>query len=337
MTNLTGKYYNGVTPIGIPGEITLDKFKVIFTDGETSEQYLVSDITVSPRIGSAPRFINLPNGSQFECDDHAALDLLPQESPTEDAVAWLEIKWPVALASVIVVFCLLVTGYFFGLPAAAKPIAEHIPLESEQSLGKYVIDWLDDNNFFKHSNLEYEIQDELTAGFERLNSNLPFQKYYTLEFRSGSMGPNAFALPGGIIILTDEMVNISKSNEEIFAVLAHEIGHTEKRHAMRSMLQGSIVAIAVASVTGDATSLNAGVTGLPMLLARTRYSREFETEADDFCFKLLKQNGYSPNAFASLMERVAKKNGEKKNSFAYISTHPSTYERIQRARDAAGK
>jgi predicted Zn-dependent protease len=143
-------------------------------------------------------------------------------------------------------------------------------------------------------------------------------------------------LPGGTIIITDEMIKTAETIEEVLAVLAHEIGHVEFRHTMRNVLQGSVVAVAVATITSDAATLSGAVTGLPLIIMNTKYSREFETEADNFGFNLLRQKGHSPAAFASIMERIARSDGPK-DRFAFLSTHPLTDERIARARNAAGK
>jgi len=150
-------------------------------------------------------------------------------------------------------------------------------------------------------------------------------------------GPNALALPGGIIVITDDMVKAAEATEEVLAVLAHEIGHVELRHTMRSVLQNSVVAAAAAAVTSDAASLSVAVASLPLLVAQTKYSRKFEAAADEYAFSLLKQKGYSPTAFASLMERLAKKYEKETGPFAYVSTHPVTAERVQRARNAAAE
>ena len=193
MTNLSGTYYNGLRPIGLHAEMKIDNMGVVLTAGNIFERYSIYDVIVSPRIGSAPRFINLPNGSQFECKNHDILDTLPQESPTEGPVAWLEKRWPIAFVSVIMVFFLLALGYFFGLPAAAKHIVERIPIETEQSLGINAVAWLDKNGFLKPTNLGNNTQNEIIDGFKKLCKDLPFQKYYSLSFRSGILGPNALA------------------------------------------------------------------------------------------------------------------------------------------------
>jgi len=97
-------------------------------------------------------------------------------------------------------------------------------------------------------------------------------------------------------------------------------------------LRGKVKMVGIA-----AASLSVAVASLPTLLAQTKYSRGFEAAADEYAFRLLKQKGYSPAAFASLMERLAKKHEKDTGAFAYTSTHPVTAERVQHARDAAAK
>jgi predicted Zn-dependent protease len=334
---LEGHYFDGLQPIAVPAKMDFtDDGEAILTAGTVSERYTTGQLKVSPRIGSTDRFINLPNGGQFTCPDSAFLDSLPQESRSEGPVAWLEERWGVALASVVVVLCSLLAAYFFGLPAAAERVAAHIPMETEQALGGQVLTWLDANGWLKPTTLDSETQKAITAGFDRLRRELPLKKYYHLKFRSSvTFGANAFALPGGTIVITDAMAKTAGSPEEVLAVLAHEIGHVELRHTMRSLLQNSAVAIAVAAVTADAATLSAAIAGLPLLVAQRKYSREFEVAADEYAFRLLKQKGHSPAAFASLMERLAKKEGGGRSGFAYLSTHPVTEERVRRARNAA--
>jgi predicted Zn-dependent protease len=103
---------------------------------------------------------------------------------------------------------------------------------------------------------------------------------------------------------------------------------------MRQILQSSFVALAAATITADAASLSVAVTGLPLILAKTKYSRDFETEADEFAFDLLKRHDISPEAFATLMERLDKESKAMKR-LSFISTHPITHERIQRARESS--
>ncbi len=336
MITLEGQSFDGCQPIAVPATLVFTGQEAILTIGPTSETYHIGQLKVSPRIGRADRFISLPNGKQFKCADQVFPDSLPEESQSEGLVAWLEERWGVALVAVVIIFSSLVAGYFYGLPAAAELVAARIPIVTEQSLGQQTLVWLDNNKWLKPTGLDMDKQKSILTGFYELCSDLPLKSYYRLEFRnSGFMGPNAFALPGGTIVITDDMIKFTESPDEVMAVLAHEIGHVELRHTIRSVLQNSIVAVAAATVTSDAASLSVAVAGLPALLAQTKYSREFETEADDYTFRLLKQKGCSPAAFASLMDRLAKKYEQEEHIFAFVSTHPVTADRVNRARDSA--
>jgi predicted Zn-dependent protease len=159
---------------------------------------------------------------------------------------------------------------------------------------------------------------------------------YQLELRdAATIGPNAFALPGGIIVVTDQLVDETESINEVLAILAHEIGHTELRHPLRSVLHGSLTAIIAATITADAGSLSAAVTSLPFILLQTKYSREMESAADEFAFRLLRQHDLSPELFAKALERLSKGSSAEEHAFSFLSTHPVTAERIERARAAA--
>src|SRR5690606_40050887 len=98
----------------------------------------------------------------------------------------------------------------------------------------------------------------------------------------------AFAMPGGTILLTDELVQLAEALQpqqpqqaltQILGVLAHEVGHVEHRHALRQFVQGTIVAAAVTWYLGDVSSLLAAA---PTALLNTRYTRNFEREADAY-------------------------------------------------------
>jgi len=334
--SLQGYYYDGRHPLRQSAGLEFAAGEATLVWDEEPRRYRTSSVLVSPRIGSADRFIALPDGGQFQCTDDPTLDLLPQHSSTEGAVAWLEQRVGVAVASVVLIVALLAGGYEYGLPAAANHVAAKIPIETEQALGDQALLWLDESNWFQASELDQDTQDRIRREFEGLYADLPFAKHYRLEFReSGYVGANAFALPGGTIVITDGMVNLAESDDEVLAILAHEIGHVELRHVMRHVLQDSAVAVAAATITGDAATLSVAVAGLPSVVAQAEYSRDFETEADDFAFQLLHEHGMSPGAFATVMERIEADCECEPGALDFLSTHPVTGERIERARAAA--
>jgi Zn-dependent protease with chaperone function len=332
-----GLYFDGRRPVGSAATLIFGGQEAALIGAAVAQRYRLRKLRVSPRVGRGDRFISLPDGGQLQCADQPALDRLHQEVPSEGLVAWLEQRWAVALACLVLTLGVLAAGYLYGLPAAAEAVARRIPVASERPLGEQAQAWLEQRGWLTPSHLPATRQAALREGFRKLHRGLPQDAHYRLEFRASRLiGENAFALPGGTILITDEMIRAARSDEEVLAVLAHEIGHVELRHTLRHLLADSVVGVVATTLTGDAASLSVAVAGLPVLLAQAKYSREFETEADDFAFALLKRHGLSPEAFAGLMERLAQ-NGDKagEREMSFLSTHPVTAERVARARAAA--
>lgn len=333
---LEGVLFDGEHPVAEAADLTVTGHSVSVVAKSGLRNYGVRDITLSPRIGEAPRFIGLPDGSQFQCLDRPELDRLEQEQ-TEHLVARLEANLHMVVATIITLVVLVVAGYFKGLPMVAEFAVNRIDLETEAILGERALAQLNDFSMIAPSKLSKKRRQRIHRDFKRLIKGLPAELHYRLEIHNApDIGANAFAFPGGIIIMTDQLVELAEHRHEISAVLAHEIGHVEKRHALRQIVQNSVTAIAITAISGDVSSL--GNAGLVTLLVQTNYSRAFETEADDFAFDLLKQRGISPEHFANIMLRMSGvEKAEDATEGGFLTTHPMTKERIDKARAASVK
>jgi predicted Zn-dependent protease len=332
---IEGVYFDGHKPIGRQITFSISNHEVMVTELDAATKYPLSQIRVSPRIGGAERFISLPDGGQILCLDHTCLNLLLSDSPTETVVTWLERRHCVAVACVLIILASVSAGYHFGLPAAANWAVTKVSMATERSLGEDAFRWLDKRRSFEKSQLDEWRRQCTQLILSKLVKGLKHEACYRLEFRhSEKIGPNAMALPGGIIVVTDEMVWEAGSEDEFAAVLAHEIGHVELQHGLKEVMENSALAVAAGFVTQDASSFTAAVADLPALLARTKYSRNHEIEADDFACNLLKKHCIPPAALASLLERISNDYGEGDSSLSFASTHPVTAERIKRARQA---
>ena len=175
--------------------------------------------------------------------------------------------------------------------------------------------------------------------FATLVGDAPDAEDFAIAFRKlQGGGANAFAVPGGTIIVTDGLVRSLSKSTELAAVIAHEIGHQRRHHVLRSILQSSVVVVIVAFLTGDVSSATGVVLGVPAFLLQNHYSREFENEADTYAFDILKQQNSSPEWFAMALTNLDASGSQTdaEPSFAaYLSTHPATTERIEAARSAA--
>ncbi|GLQ33266.1 M48 family metallopeptidase [Litoribrevibacter albus] len=351
------------------------EFEAVYHDGETSRSELVSvsvseegvvtltsssptsliashvkecrwqELVVQPRIANTPRWIRLPNGAQLETADNDLVDQVQEHFQTgafNRLIHSLEHSWWMILIGVVFTVVFLWGGVHYGLPVAAKYGAEVIPQDVLYPLGDDVQVWMDEN-LFESSQLEPDRQEELKHRFQRILK--PHQNYTLVFLASPKLGANALALPNDHIILTDELVELATSDHQIIAVLAHEIGHLEHRHALRRLLQQAGLASILMVFAGDVSSVSSAVVYLPALLIELGYSREFEYEADQYAIEFLDQQGMDVDYFAQILSRLAEQpmdeseESSKQNHqdddqsnkyFEYLSTHPGVDARIQR-------
>lgn len=250
-------------------------------------------------------------------------------------VTRLERRWQAVVIAVGATVALAALLLFVVLPAMTAPLARLVPpawtrVIDDQSLP--VLDRL----MLQPSALPDDERARIAGDFAALVDGLGLNaSRYRLEFRSGSAGANAFALPGGTVIVTDRMAEIAGA-EELDAVLAHEIGHVERRHGVQQILRKSTLAIILVLVGPDAGTISELAQGLPAVLLDSGYSRAFEREADAFACEALEKLGRDPAALADALQRLADEHPEAAGVPAWVSSHPDTDERIATIRARSG-
>ena len=334
-TTLSVRLFDGVHPLAHRARLGLSSLGAELTLGEARTSYDLSELSVSPRIASAPRFVTLPDGRQLQCPDHPWLDRLPQAEQTEVLAAWLERRWSVALVAVVATLLGLGLFYAFGLARVADWVASRISPAAERRLGERTLRSLDER-MLRTSTLEEREQLAIRERFGNVRGPTRGRVEPELQFRAAPFLPaNAFALPGGVIVVTDQLVAAMSNRDQVVAVLMHELGHAEDRHFLRSLLANSAAAILSGLVTGDVSSVVAG-SGAALLLAQSGYSRKFERQADAFALARLQAAGLSPHLLAAALERLQADRGAGDDDapWSWLSTHPSFSERLSRARAA---
>ena len=305
-------------------------------DGE-SRHFDAGEVEVSDRIGRIPRRLSFPGGAEFETSDNDGIDDLlgAREGLHARIVHGLERRWGVAVASLVGVA--LVTVFFIkvGLPAMAGWAADKLPPESDRLIGAQTLEILD-RSVLAPSTLDAQRQAQLQNVFTRMTAPLNDGHVYQLELRSAQqLGPNALALPSGIIVMTDELVAVSKHDEEIMAVLAHEIGHVRGRHALRHIIQAAGVSMMAVVLLGDLSNVSALASAAPVLI-QAKHSRDFEREADGFARGWLDNAGIPSHRFDDILCRMTgTTRGSKPSPSVFLSTHPDTTERVKCTAEAA--
>lgn len=348
-------YFDGESSLREPVEVEVDGDAVRIRGAGVSRDLAVADLRIQPRLGRLPVRIVLPGGGLLVADAELVSAALPIPKPAGLAHR-LESHLGVVLGSVVGVVVAAWLAYAYGIPWAAREIAYRIPPSLEAEIAVEGLKGLD-TYVFKPTALPEERRRRLEAIFAELASKADGAgRGARLVFRDGNWaGANALAIPGGVVLVTDQLVVLLQDEGRIAAVLAHEIGHLQHRHGSRHILQDSLVGLLSIALLGDATAVaNIAVT-IPTVMVHTSYSRDFEREADQFAYGLMKQTGRSPkllgDALAEL-ERAHEARGseckadgdetEKKSTKrprsslpGYASTHPPTAERIRAAEDAA--
>lgn len=151
--------------------------------------------------------------------------------------------------------------------------------------------------------------------------------------------PNAFALPGGFIFVTQSLIDLCRNNQdEVAFILGHEMAHVIRGHAMDRIVSHSAINIAsrVTSVRGP---LSGWLKRVGVQFLESAYSRDMEREADRLGVRLVVAAGYDPKGGAKLFARLAElhSHGDPINLGKYFSSHPSFEARIQNINRLSGK
>jgi Zn-dependent protease with chaperone function len=343
------QYFDGFSSASIAVELTVESGQLRIEGLGVNKVWAISSLEISEKLGNTPRIIRHPNEGLCEVTDLSALANLLEKSGRRVSVPSrivesLHHSMRGALLSMLLMLGFFGLSYQYGLPVLAKAIAMSLPEASIKVLDAGTLDSLD-RLFLSPSQLPIARQQSIARGFSQLVNDQHAPKYHLVFRRSPEIGPNAFALPSGTIVLLDELVNLSDNDTQLFGVLAHELGHVEKRHGVRTLLQTSIVGLAMTWWLGDISTLLASA---PAALIGAKYSRDMEREADDYGKGLLVNQGLSACEMGRLLEKMeaqiaklsakpkssnktndAQKNTEQANQVLdYLSSHPATPERM---------
>lgn len=328
-----GLYYDGATARARSVRCTVSQGQLHIQGDGVDRTEPIATVTLSDQLGSSPRKLSLPDGASVEAPLSAELALaLGSARGHASWVARLEARWLYAVLALIASMAFIAAGYIWGLPLASKVIAQRLSPNIIDSLGEQTMKALD-GGMVAPSRISTARQQNLKDRLRIMRGQDAALPPHTLLFRDGrGIGANALALPNGNIVVTDQLMALATNDDQVLAVIGHELGHLQQRHALRGLIQGSILAAVAAWYAGDISAL---AVGLPVLLLQTGYSREFEREADRYGANFLLANGLSPALLAEMLERLesAHKGGSGPD---YFSTHPDTAERAAALRRFKG-
>ena len=249
----------------------------------------------------------------------------------------MQTRWRVFALVLALSVAGLFAFYRWGTPWAATQVTRQVPLQWETALTQRALGDLDEG-MLKPSKLPPARQAQLRERFDALARQIEpamlrypaYAPRYSLLFRAG-LGANAFALPGGTIVMTDGLVEEAArsglSDDALAGVLAHEMGHVIHRHTTRLVVEQAVLNVGLGLALGDLSSL-VSIGG--SVLTGLAYRLGHEAEADCFAAALMRKAQLPAAPMADLLIAMQRgidvKGGSVPN---LLSSHPATLERAR--------
>lgn len=322
-------------------QVTLEQNKLVLLCSHSAELICTVElgtISVPARLGNLPCEISLPDGDLLKIPADAAIinELLPRATLLDRAVNNLEhhkLFWILAMLLVPISFYWLVN---FAIPSMASSVASQVPQSVKGKLDQQLMP-IYDEVLLASTELSDDQQQRIKQHWQQVLTalNLSAQQYQLLFRKSEEFGANAFALPGGTVVITDELVNLFPQNPNaITAILLHEIGHVKFNHSMNIVGESIGTTLLITYFLGDLNGLAELFSGTALTLVQNNYSRNLESQADDFAIKQLQVLGQSPQAFVDAMTALSEQAGKYDHLLKYFSSHPEIHQRIEKAQQA---
>jgi Zn-dependent protease with chaperone function len=312
-------------------------------NGSLLRQGSANDFTVSDRLGQMPRRLSWPDGAVFETPQNDELDTwlasVKHKGSRTLVLHRLESSWRWAIAGLLITIAVVFSGIRWGIPVASVELAKRIPPTVTEAVSLQTLKALD-KAWFSESKISASRQSAVRMQFQTLLAELSVDPSdYELFFRQMNDIPNALALPGGQVIVTDAFLELVEHEDELNSVLLHEIGHVVQRHGLTSVIQASFWSVLLALAVGDAGAMGDLAIGLPIFVLQSSYSRQHETDADSFAFAQMLDNGRDPKHFAAIITRLtdtefdeeADPDSSESSRQNYFATHPNSVERARQA------
>lgn len=216
----------------------------------------------------------------------------------------------------------LFAAYYWGLPWLADMAVKKVPKETEAKFGELL---------YSSMAQSYTIDSARTQLVQQFFDSTGFSGPYKIQI-SVVKEPqiNAFALPGGHIVVFDSILGIMTRPEELAALLAHESQHIYLQHSTRSLFREMGRSAALQVIFGDYNDLTGIIAKNSHELYGLNYSRKLEQEADDAGFEAMRQHQINPNGMASMFQKMLDAIPAAETPGAqFTSTHPDMAERIR--------
>lgn len=226
------------------------------------------------------------------------------------------------------ILALIVLVYFLLVPWVAEKIAMNFSKEKEIAIGEQM---------YQSVVKEYKVDQRKTDLVTQFYNQLGYKTNYPIKITVvHSNQVNAFAIPGGHLVVYDAILDGMKTPEELAALLGHEASHVELRHSLRNISRDLARKIFIVMIFGTDAGLAGYLAENADNLKGLQYSRSLETQADDNGLQMMSANGINTEGMLRLMS-LLKQETRGAEPVGFLSTHPIFDDRIENIKKQISK
>lgn len=291
--------------------------KRLITDGELHKAEFIGNDRILIRL-------NEDSGELLDVTSIVFVQQFKENFPHISGSNWLEkiadSGWKGIAAITLSLIAAIILVYMYAVPALGEFSAQFVPQKYETQLGETIF-----NNMIKN----YKVDSLKTKQVNELIKHVDFKTTYKLKMVVINEDvKNAFALPGGYIVIYSGILKDMKSYDELMGLLAHEVSHVKHRHSLRNIFRSLAGYVFISIILNDINGLSAIMIENINNIKGLSYSRSLEEEADNEGLKIMFHNKFDPQGMILLFQQL-KKEGDMPGELAFLSTHPLTDNRIQ--------
>ena len=325
-----GKYFDGLTSSEHEATInpSLQRLGIIISDPYGRPKFLDWDLEdIEIEYNEFAKRVKLENKTEprkrieLELSEFLSIqDQLPKNLRLGIRSNGLRKIWLFGAISLFIIG-FLIFSYFVMLPYFAEKVAINFPQSYERKLGLSV---------FESMESDLNIDSTKSHDLQLFFNGLGYDESKNVQvFYSKTNDINAFAIPGGFIVVNEGLINSMNNYKELQGVLAHEFIHIKHRHSLRILFRSLSSYLAISLVFGDINGILAILIQNSNELRSLSYSRTMETEADINGAELMVEKGFDPHGMIELMETLKSHTPNIENEvFKYLATHPDLDLRI---------
>ncbi len=315
------------------GTISVGRNEILFNDGEQSVSLPLRNISITLG-GAGNRYVYFKHESKpdwtFYTDEKKILNNEYVKDHTELRGSISKIKnkrrlfWATTYSIAGLTLAFFVAIFLFR-GTIVEHVAMAVPVSWEQDISGGMLETATAGKTVVEDDHIYDELSKITTPLVNAVENKDFKFSFTIV---EDPTINAFALPGGAIVIHSGLIEQATTELEVAGVLAHEISHVTRRHHIRGIVSQVGIFVLIRGLLGDGTGIMGELTALGASLESLKYSRDFETEADESGWELMEKANLDPRGMISFFEILHEHHGSAMDDLDFLSTHPGTGDRI---------